>query len=102
MEIDFQRGALVSPRPLLKYLKTFLGLSEYEAKIYEFLVNEEPSTARKISLRCGIPRTKVYCVLRRLVEQNIIAEAPLKPRLFVALPPSKGVKTIYRDSRKNC
>lgn len=100
MEVDLQGSNLVSPQQLLKYLRICMGLSEYEARIYEFLVNEGPSTARKISLRCGVPRTKVYCVLRRLIEQNIITEAPMKPRLFVALPPNEVLKPFIELQEK--
>lgn len=89
-----------SPQILWEHLRTFLGLSEYEARIYEFLVSQGPSTARKISVKCGVPRTKVYCVLRRLIEQNMIAELPLNPKLFIALPPSDALKPIIDAHEK--
>ncbi|MBS7605617.1 MAG: helix-turn-helix domain-containing protein [Candidatus Bathyarchaeia archaeon] len=91
----FSREDISSPSQMFwRSLREFLGLSSYEARIYEFLVSEGPSTARKISVGCGIPRTKVYCALRRLLEQNMIAEIPLNPKLFVALPPKETLKPL--------
>ncbi|MEM2455483.1 MAG: helix-turn-helix domain-containing protein [Candidatus Bathyarchaeia archaeon] len=89
-----------SPRIFLGNFQEFLGLSEYETRIYEFLVSEAPSTARKISVKCGVPRTKVYCVLRRLLEQNMIAEVPLNPKLFIALPPDETLRPIINIYEK--
>ncbi|MBS7640469.1 MAG: helix-turn-helix domain-containing protein [Candidatus Bathyarchaeia archaeon] len=87
-------------QPLWRLLRAYLGFSEYEAKIYEFLVNEGPSTARKISIRCGVPRTKVYSVIRRLMEQNMVTELPLSPRLFIALSPTETLKPLIDIQEK--
>jgi hypothetical protein len=38
----------------------YIGLSEYESKVYLSLVNMGVSGARKLSLNCDVPRTKVY------------------------------------------
>lgn len=97
----FSRGDISSSsRIFWENLREFFGLSDYEARIYGFLVNEGPSTARKISAGCGIPRTKIYCVLKRLLEQNMIAEIPLKPKLFVALPPNETLKPLIDAHEK--
>lgn len=94
MKTSLQEDALLHLQSELSFLKAYLGLSEYEVRVYAFLVKEGPSTARRISLKCGIPRTKVYCVLKRLMEQEMIAEIPLKPKLFAALPPSEVLQPL--------
>jgi len=76
-----------------------LGLSDYEARIYEFLVKEGPSATRKISTLCGVPRTKVYGALKKLIERDMVDEIPLNPKKFMALPPNEVFKYILKSQR---
>jgi len=58
-----------------------LNLSEYEAKAYLVLVQKGDLNARNLSFLTGIPRTKIYLTLRRLIELglvNKISEDPVK------------------------
>jgi sugar-specific transcriptional regulator TrmB len=50
---------------------TRLGLSEYEAKAYLALIHENPATAYETGKASGIPTSKVYEVLKKLVEKGI-------------------------------
>lgn len=86
----------ISPRIFWRDLQDYFGLSEYEARAYEFLVREGPSTARRISVACGIPRTKIYETLRKLVEYDMVTEVPVNPKRFVALPPSEVLRPILK------
>lgn len=88
------RAVSESTKILLEHLKSYLNLSGYEAKVYEFLVRIGPSTARNISTSCGVPRTKVYEVLRKLTEQKMVFEIPSNPKLFMASPPSELFKNF--------
>jgi sugar-specific transcriptional regulator TrmB len=49
-----------------------LGFSEYEAKIYLALLRENPATAYEVGRSSGVPTSKVYEVLKRLVEKGIL------------------------------
>lgn len=49
-----------------------LGLSGYEAKAYIALTKEKPSTAYEIAKASGIPTSKIYEVLGKLLEKRII------------------------------
>ncbi|MEM2401310.1 MAG: helix-turn-helix domain-containing protein [Candidatus Bathyarchaeia archaeon] len=86
----------MSPRIFWRDLQDYFGLSEYEAKAYEFLVGEGPSTARRISVACGIPRTKIYETLKKLIEYEMIIEVPVNPKRFAALPPSEVLRPILK------
>jgi sugar-specific transcriptional regulator TrmB len=66
-----------------------LGLSEYEARVYVSLVMEGPSEARKLGLRCGVPRTKVYATLKKLLERGLVFELPVVPRKFAPVSPAE-------------
>jgi sugar-specific transcriptional regulator TrmB len=82
-----------------KSIYEYLGLSDYEARIYDFLVKEGPSTARKISALCGVPRTKVYGVLKKIIERDMVKEIPSNPKKFIALPPNEVFKYILKSQR---
>jgi sugar-specific transcriptional regulator TrmB len=49
-----------------------LGLSEYEAKVYLSLLRENPATAYEIGKVSGVPTSKVYEILKKLIEKGII------------------------------
>ena len=67
-----------------------LGLSEYEARVYVSLVTEGTSEARKLSMRCGVPRTKVYTTLKKLMERGLVFELPGEPRRFASTSPAEA------------
>lgn len=84
---------------IFEELREYFGFSEYEAKVYEFLVKEGPSTARKISMSCEIPRTKIYETLRKLIEHEVVVEVPTNPRRFMALSPNETLKPLLKSQR---
>ena len=49
-----------------------LGLTMYEAQAYLTLTSLISSTASEIAEKSEIPRSKIYDVLKRLVEKNYI------------------------------
>lgn len=75
----------------------YLGLSEYEAKIYVALIKAGYANARTLSAVSGVPRTKVYSVLRKLVSINLVVEIPEEPRRFSPVSPEAAFKT-YLES----
>jgi sugar-specific transcriptional regulator TrmB len=80
-----------------------IGLSEYEAKVYLSLLKESPSTAYEIAKLSGVPTSKVYGVLGKLGEKNMISIVedekikrylPLEPDDFLNMHRKKVEKTI--------
>ena len=69
-------------------LLRFFGLSNYEAKVYGFLLSKGESSASEIAENTGIPRTKVYSVIRSLQRKGLVAIIPDTPRRFYAVSPS--------------
>ncbi len=58
---------------LLKNLM-YTGLSQYESKAYVALLASSPASAYEVGKASGIPTSKVYEVLARLVERGVAAE----------------------------
>ncbi len=76
--------------PICQKVSRRLGLSEYEARAYVSLIMEGVSEARKLSMRCGVPRTKVYGTLKKLIERGLVFELPGEPRKFAPTSPAEA------------
>jgi CheY-like chemotaxis protein/sugar-specific transcriptional regulator TrmB len=59
-----------------------IGLSSNEAKIFLSLILGGPSEAGKLGVSTGVPRTKTYISLRKLVQMGLIQEIPGDPQRF--------------------
>ncbi|MCD6537989.1 TrmB family transcriptional regulator [Candidatus Bathyarchaeota archaeon] len=89
---------------LWRRLSEYLGLSEYEAKLYVSLIEVGQATARKLSVFSGVPRTKVYPVLKRLIDMGFVTEIPGEPKRFLPVPPNIALKSYlqtYRNITQN-
>ena len=74
-----------------------LGFTEYEAKAYVSLIKIQPATAYEISKESGIPSSKIYEIIARLLEKKIvllIVEQDKKK--YVPIPPEEFI-----DGRKS-
>ncbi|RLG48077.1 MAG: hypothetical protein DRN92_01810 [Thermoproteota archaeon] len=74
-----------------------VGLTEYEAKAYLCLLRNHLNSATKLSKKSGVPRTKIYAVLRSLQQKGWVKIYSGAPLLFRAVDPSKVFDRIKRD-----
>ena len=73
--------ALIS---LCQKICEYTEVSEYEARFYASLVVKEGSaTPTRLSILYGVPRTKIYKTLKKLIERGLAIEAPWKPRCLL-------------------
>ncbi|MEM2110363.1 MAG: helix-turn-helix domain-containing protein [Candidatus Bathyarchaeia archaeon] len=84
----------MSSSSLWQKLREYVNLSEYEAKVFSSLIKEGSATARRLSMLCNVPRTKIYKTLKKLIEQGLVTEASTEPVKFVPLPPSDTFKSF--------
>lgn len=76
---------------------TEIGFSEYEAKAYTALVSANPATAYEIARSSGIPTSKIYEVISRLLEKGVVILADEnKTKRYIPIDPAEFI-----DSRKN-
>ena len=73
------------------------GLSSYETKIYLALSFEGVSEAGKLSMSSGVPRTKTYASLKKLVQIGLILEIPGEPQRFSIAPTSNALKNFVQN-----
>ncbi len=85
------------PKTMWQKLCEYSNLSEYEAKVYISLVEAGIATARTLSIMSNVPRTKVYNILRKLMETDLVAEVPGKPKKFTPTPPRTAFESYLRS-----
>ena len=76
-----------------------LGFSEYECKAYLKLLEEFPLNGYALSKASGIPRSRIYEVLKNLIDKQMVFEQadeknrvyyPMEPKIFI-----QKLKTHY-------
>jgi HTH-type transcriptional regulator, sugar sensing transcriptional regulator len=66
-----------------------LGLSGYEAKAYLSLLRDSPSTAYEVARASGVPTSKIYEVLSRLLEKDVVSAVESeKTKKYIPLEPA--------------
>lgn len=74
-----------------------VGLTMYEAEAYVTLTSLISSTATEIAEKSGIPRSKIYDVLKRLAEKNYIEIEDGRPHTYHVKSP---VEVLTREKEK--
>jgi len=76
---------------------TALGFSKYEAKAYVHLLAVQPASAYELSQASGIPSSKIYEILGRLVEKRVVfVEGEGRKKKYVGTPPEEFVESRRR------
>ncbi len=82
-----------------------LGFSEYECKAYFSLLEDFPLNGYALSKNSGIPRSRIYEVLKNLITKQVVFEQaeeknkvyyPVDPKIFI-----KKIKSHYEDIFSN-
>lgn len=76
------------------------GLSTYETKIYLSLTLEGCSEARELSMSSGVPRTKTYAALKKLIQRGLVLEIPGEPQRFSIANPSNSFGTFVQSWKR--
>ena len=70
-----------------------IGFSNYEARAYTALLQDNPLTAYEIAKNSGIPTSKVYEVIRKLEDRNTIQSIRTqRSRLYIPVSPDEFVE----------
>jgi len=71
-----------------------LGLTEYEAKAYATLVGMGEATAREVHELCGVPRTRIYDILRDLGSKGFVEFVQGSPTYYRAVEPDRVMERL--------
>jgi sugar-specific transcriptional regulator TrmB len=76
-----------------------IGLSDSAIHTYLSLLQHHPVNGSQLSRRSGIPRARIYDILRSLKRRGFVAES--SKGLFVPLPPDELIKQLRRSHEKD-
>ncbi len=76
-----------------------IGLSDYAIHTYLSLLQHHPINGSQLSRRSGIPRARIYDILRTLKNRGFVAEA--SKGIFVPLPPDELFRQLRRSHEKD-
>ncbi len=71
-----------------------LGLTEYEAKAYATLVGMGEATAREVHELSGVPRTRIYDILRDLGCKGFVESVQGSPTYYRAVEPDRVMERL--------
>ena len=76
-----------------------LGLTEYESKTLATLFKMGEAEAPAISRIAQVPKTRVYDVLDKLVEKNLVIEIRGRPKRYRGMEAKKGFETLLQKRK---
>ncbi len=74
-----------------------LGFSLYESRAYAALVAEHPLTGYELSGRSGIPRSKIYECIERLLRKGLLVALDGTPVRYAPVPPEELVRRLSSE-----
>lgn len=74
-----------------------IGFTNYEAKTYIALLQQNPATGYEISKLSGVPRAKVYENISRLINDGIVLVIETEPTKYVPINPKELLKNKRAD-----
>jgi HTH-type transcriptional regulator, sugar sensing transcriptional regulator len=79
------------------------GFSQYESQVFEVLASsEEPMDATNIVKYSGVPKSKIYEVLTRMIEKGMVLDSVSeKKKLYSALPLSIVIEKLTNEFQEN-
>ncbi len=79
---------------------TDIGLTEYEAKVYVNLLKRDTFTAAEIANASGVPRSKVYEILKHLCEKSFVTEILGRVKKYTAVSPEQGFAILKKQQEE--
>jgi len=76
-----------------------MGLTSYETKAYLTLLRMRSADGGTIAKKSGVPQSKVYEVLYRLVEKGLVSVLETRPKRFRTLKPERAFHHYFQRKR---
>jgi sugar-specific transcriptional regulator TrmB len=77
-----------------------IGLSQYESKCFLASLQTGPTSINQIGIIAGVPRTKVYGAVRKLVERGLLEQNEDNPKIYVARSPKDVLIPLLEKEQK--
>jgi len=86
-------------KDIIELFKGF-NLSDYESKTYSALIFLGPSKVSDIARESKVPQSKIYEVLERLMEKQLVEVYGIRPKEFKAVNPNIALKSLLEEKEK--
>ncbi len=86
-----------------KWEKLFVGvgLSANEAKVYLALAMNGTLEIRKVSMASGVPRTKTYAAVKKLIQRGLVSEFPGPMQKLSITSPASAFDPILKNWKRD-
>ncbi len=74
-----------------------LGFSQYEAQVYLALLQQANVTGYELAKLSGVPASKIYSTLSKLIDREIVMVIDGEPKKYVPIPPSEILNRFKED-----
>ena len=78
-----------------------LGLSEYESRVYQSLLQTGPTTAKELSRTSDVPMGRIYDVLNSLETRSLVrSQTASRPKKYVAVEPETALDRLLTTKKE--
>ncbi len=77
-----------------------IGLTEYEAKVYSTLLEQDLLSASDITKISEVPRGRIYDIIDKLIEKGFCITVPGIVKKFKAVDPDTAIKNLVDQQKK--
>lgn len=91
---------MIDSQRIIQTLENF-GLSSYEAKAYLAILSEQPLTGYKLSKVSGVPRSRIYETIEKLIEKGLIVSQIGEKTLLTALDLESFLEKKEKENQQN-
>jgi len=74
-----------------------IGFTQYESQVYLALVQQSHLTGYELAKLSGVPASKIYQVLNKLTDKEMILAIDSDPKKYVPLPPEEILSRYKND-----
>jgi sugar-specific transcriptional regulator TrmB len=74
-----------------------LGFGQYEAQVYLALLQQAHVTGYELARLSGVPASKIYAILNRLITKEVVLAIDSEPRKYVPVPPQDVLSRMKGD-----
>lgn len=78
-----------------------IGFTQYESQVYLALLNRSNVTGYELAKLSGVPASKIYAILNRLLDKEVIQIIDTEPKKYIPQPPDEilsRMRTEYSNA----
>lgn len=74
-----------------------IGFTQYESQVYLALLKQSNVTGYELAKLSGVPASKIYSILNRLLDKEIIQAIDAEPKRYIPQPPDEILSRMRSD-----